>query len=166
MRKDIGIAVVGSGRIGSIRTRQALSHPAVTFVGVSDLNPDHARALADGSGAQFHTADNAEVIAREEVDAVIVSTPEGEHLKPILQAIELGKPVLVEKPIALSITDADCIIAAADTVMSRPNRDLLSECFPQVPIHGDIGECTSLQSSDKARRLFGYVPRHSWRVRC
>ncbi len=57
-----------------------------------------------------------------------------------------------------------CIVAAADTVMSRPNRDLLAECFPHVPIHGDVGEFTSLQSSNKARRLFGYVPRHSWRV--
>lgn len=59
-----------------------------------------------------------------------------------------------------------CIIAAADTVMSRSNRDLLAECFPHVPIHGDVGEFASLQSSDKARRLFGYVPRHSWRVQC
>lgn len=57
-----------------------------------------------------------------------------------------------------------CIIAAADTVMERPSRDLMAECFPQVPINGEIGEFDSLQSSDKARRLFGYVPRHSWRT--
>jgi predicted dehydrogenase len=44
---------------------------------------------------------------------VIVSTSEGEHLEPVLQAIELGKPVLVEKPIALNVADADRIIAAA-----------------------------------------------------
>jgi len=44
---------------------------------------------------------------------VFVSTSEGEHLEPVLQAIELGKPVLVEKPIGLTVADADCIIAAA-----------------------------------------------------
>ena len=61
-------------------------------------------------------------------------------------------------------TGADhCIIAAADTVMERPNRDLMAECFPQVPITGALGESESLQSTAKARRLFGYVPRHSWR---
>ena len=45
---------------------------------------------------------------------MIVSTSEGEHLEPVLAAIELGKPVLVEKPIALSVPDADRIIAAAE----------------------------------------------------
>jgi nucleoside-diphosphate-sugar epimerase len=59
-----------------------------------------------------------------------------------------------------------CIIAAADTVMGRPNRDLMVECFPRVPITRAIGEFESLQSTDKAHRLFGYVPRHSWRASC
>jgi nucleoside-diphosphate-sugar epimerase len=59
-----------------------------------------------------------------------------------------------------------CIIAAADTVMGRPSRDLMVECFPQVPITRAVGEFESLQSTDKAHRLFGYVPRHSWRASC
>ena len=58
-----------------------------------------------------------------------------------------------------------CIIAAADTVMERPSRDLMAECFPQVPITRALGEFESLQSTDKAHRLIGYVPRHSWRAR-
>lgn len=56
-----------------------------------------------------------------------------------------------------------CIVAAADTVMGRPSRDLMAECFPQVPITRALGEFESLQSTDKARRLIGYVPRRSWR---
>ena len=59
-----------------------------------------------------------------------------------------------------------CIIAAADTVMNRPSRELMAECFPGVPITRAVGEFESLQSTDKARRLFGYVPRHSWRASC
>jgi predicted dehydrogenase len=54
------------------------------------------------------------VIAHPEVDAVIVSTSEHEHTEPLLQAIELGKPILVEKPLALSLDDADRVVAAAD----------------------------------------------------
>jgi nucleoside-diphosphate-sugar epimerase len=57
-----------------------------------------------------------------------------------------------------------CIVAAADTVMTRPSRDLMAENFPQVPVTRALGEFESLQSNDKARRLFGYVPRHSWRT--
>ncbi len=56
-----------------------------------------------------------------------------------------------------------CIIAAADTVMRRPSRELMAECFPQVPLTREIGTFESLQSSAKAHRLIGYVPRHSWR---
>ncbi|MEP7205882.1 MAG: NAD(P)-dependent oxidoreductase [Casimicrobiaceae bacterium] len=59
-----------------------------------------------------------------------------------------------------------CIIAAADTVMERPNRELLSACFPQVPLDGDVGDFQSLQSTAKAKRLIGYVPQQTWRARC
>ena len=81
-------------------------------IAVSDQNPDAARALAGKIGAQFHGTDNDEVISRPEVNAVIISTSEGEHVEPIIKAIELGKRVLVEKPLALTLADADRIIKA------------------------------------------------------
>jgi nucleoside-diphosphate-sugar epimerase len=55
------------------------------------------------------------------------------------------------------------IIANADTVMSRPNRELLDAVFPDVPVRGEIGEHDTLLSIDKARRVLGYEPTHSWR---
>lgn len=55
------------------------------------------------------------------------------------------------------------IIAAADTVMSRPNAELVAEVFPGVEVRGDLGEHDTMLSIDKARRLLGYAPRHSWR---
>src|SRR5687768_4849108 len=100
-RKECGIAVVGSGRIGTLRARLAAKHPAVSFLAVSDLDPQRARALAEQAGADLHSGDNDEIISRPEVTAVIVSTPEGEHSAPVRKALELGKPVLVEKPLAL-----------------------------------------------------------------
>ncbi|MFG6402864.1 NAD-dependent epimerase/dehydratase family protein [Microbacterium sp. P04] len=55
------------------------------------------------------------------------------------------------------------IIAAADTVMSRPNAELVAEIFPGVDLHGDLGTNDTLLSIDKARRLLGFDPQHSWR---
>lgn len=55
------------------------------------------------------------------------------------------------------------IIAAADTVMSRPNTELLAEVFPGVPVTREVGPNETLLSIDKARRVLGYVPQHSWR---
>jgi nucleoside-diphosphate-sugar epimerase len=55
------------------------------------------------------------------------------------------------------------IIAAADTVMSRSNSELVAEIFPGVPVAPDLGEHDTLLSIDKARRVLGYDPQHSWR---
>lgn len=55
------------------------------------------------------------------------------------------------------------IIAAADTVTTRSNAELVGEVFPGVETRGDLGENTTLLSIDKARRLLGYDPQHSWR---
>ncbi|MET3567632.1 MULTISPECIES: NAD(P)-dependent oxidoreductase [Microbacteriaceae] len=55
------------------------------------------------------------------------------------------------------------IIAAADTVMSRPNDELVAEVFPGVPLKRELGVNDTLLSIDKARRILGYAPTHSWR---
>jgi UDP-glucose 4-epimerase len=55
------------------------------------------------------------------------------------------------------------IIAAADTVMSRPNDELVAEVFPGVPLKRELGVNDTLLSIDKARRILGYAPEHSWR---
>lgn len=112
--KELGIAVVGSGRIGSLRARLAAQHPAVKFLAVSDLDAGRAAALAKTAGADFSSGNNEDVIAHPDVNAVIVSTSEHEHLAPVMRALELGKPVLVEKPIALTLEDADRIIAKSE----------------------------------------------------
>lgn len=57
------------------------------------------------------------------------------------------------------------IIAAADTVMSQTNADLLAEVFPDVPVTRDIDDHDTLLGIEKARRVLGYDPRHSWRDR-
>jgi predicted dehydrogenase len=106
----LGVAVVGAGRIGTLRARLAAKHPSVGFLAISDLNADKAAALAAQTGADLDTTNNFEVIERPEVNAVFVSTPEGEHAAPVIRALELGKPVLVEKPIALDREDADRIV--------------------------------------------------------
>jgi nucleoside-diphosphate-sugar epimerase len=55
------------------------------------------------------------------------------------------------------------IIAAADTVMNRPSRDLLAEVFPSVPLNREIAEFDSLLAIDRAKQVIGYEPGHSWR---
>ena len=55
------------------------------------------------------------------------------------------------------------VIANADTVSARPTSELLAAEFPDVPVRRELGEHESLLSIDKARRVLGYAPEHSWR---
>ncbi|HEY1485298.1 MAG TPA: NAD(P)-dependent oxidoreductase [Micromonosporaceae bacterium] len=55
------------------------------------------------------------------------------------------------------------VIASADTVMSTPSARLMADVFPGVPVRSDLGEHETLLSIEKARRVLGYEPEHSWR---
>lgn len=106
----LGIAVIGSGRMGRLRAHLAAGNPLVDFLAVTDADPDKAAAVAADTSAVLHTDDNLAAIHHPNVNAVIVSTPEGEHTDAVCAALEAGKSVLVEKPIALTLVDADRII--------------------------------------------------------
>jgi len=119
-RRSLGIAIVGAGRIGALRAGLVAAHPAVRFVAIADADAARARDVAQKVGAAFHSGDNLQAMSRPEVDAVIVATSEGEHTAAVLQALERGKAVLVEKPIALDLAEADRIVAE----VARRNADL------------------------------------------
>jgi nucleoside-diphosphate-sugar epimerase len=55
------------------------------------------------------------------------------------------------------------IIAAADTCMTSKNQDLLAEVYPNLEVKSNVGEYKTLLSIDKAQKMLGYAPQHSWR---
>lgn len=55
------------------------------------------------------------------------------------------------------------LIAAADTCMTTPSADLMDAVYPDVPIRRELGDYETLLSIDKARRMLGYEPAHTWR---
>jgi nucleoside-diphosphate-sugar epimerase len=70
----------------------------------------------------------------------------------------------VRKALAYQATGVEVfIIANADTVMSRSSAELAAAVYPGVPVTRELGEHETLLSIDKARRLLGYEPEHSWR---
>lgn len=114
MRKGpIGVAVIGSGRIGGLRAALSARHPSVNFLAVADASQAKADALRQRTGADIATTDNSAAIQHPDVHAVFVSTPEHDHPDAVCEALEAGKPVFVEKPLALTLEDADRIL---DTV--------------------------------------------------
>ncbi|MPZ59808.1 MAG: hypothetical protein GEU93_00655 [Propionibacteriales bacterium] len=112
-RRRLGVAIVGSGRMGTHRARLASEHPAVEHLAVADIDETRARALAGSVDAQVATGSWEEIVHDERVDTVIVSTPEPDHARPAIAALRAGRSVLVEKPLATTREDADAMIAAA-----------------------------------------------------
>jgi predicted dehydrogenase len=108
---SLRIAVVGVGHLGQHHARLLSTMEGVELVGVVDIKPDRAHAVA----ARLHTApftDAAAVLSA--VDAVTVAVPTESHVDVSLPFIERGVAVLVEKPLAASLADADRLIAAAE----------------------------------------------------
>jgi nucleoside-diphosphate-sugar epimerase len=70
----------------------------------------------------------------------------------------------VRRSLEAPLTGADVfIIASPDTVMSRPVTELAAEVFPGVPFRREVGPHETLLSIEKARRVLGYDPQHTWR---
>lgn len=103
--------VIGLGLIGALHARVHSQLPNARLVAVADIQVDPGRALADELGADFH-ADYAELLARDDIDAVSICLPDRLHVAPAVAAAQAGKHLLLEKPMAHT-TDAATAIAEA-----------------------------------------------------
>ena len=104
------VAVVGVGHLGQHHARLLAAMEQVDLVGVVDTRPGRAEEIAAKHGTQAF-ADYRDVLDR--VDAVSVAVPTESHLDVALPFLERGVAVLVEKPMASSLADADRLIEAA-----------------------------------------------------
>ena len=109
----INFALIGCGRVAP-RHAQSYGQLADTrFVAAADIRRERAEHFA----AEYHVTPYEryeEMLARPDVDAVSICVPSGLHAQVAIDALQVGKHVLVEKPIALTLADADRMIAAAE----------------------------------------------------
>ncbi|MEE9218666.1 MAG: Gfo/Idh/MocA family oxidoreductase [Acidobacteriota bacterium] len=104
------VAVVGAGSIGAHRARLCSAAPGVELVGVLDRNPERAREVAARYGAPVWSERE---LAAESLDAAVISVPTEAHVEVGAPLLERGVALLVEKPIAASLAEADSLIAIA-----------------------------------------------------
>jgi predicted dehydrogenase len=105
--------VLGYGFIGAMHVEAAASVTDIEVVGVSGHRLDAATEFARRWGIERVTDDWAGLCAEPDVDLVIVGTPNSLHAEQAIHALDHGKHVLVEKPMATTVADADRMIAAA-----------------------------------------------------
>ena len=105
------IAVIGAGAIAQRNAREAKTSGCASIAGVYDVNLKAARDLADTLGATVLPSYEAALESRE-IEALLLSTPHHLHKPQVLAAAGAGKHVLVEKPMATSVSDASEMVAA------------------------------------------------------
>lgn len=113
---SLRFGLVGCGRIAK-RHAEILSSQLPSRAGlgaVCDVRPDRARALGSQFGVPFYF-DMHEMLSEEHIDAISVLTESGLHADHVIDLARYGKPILVEKPMALTLADADRVIDACRT---------------------------------------------------
>lgn len=117
MVSDLRVGIVGAGYIAGAHAGGYAALPGVEIVAIADPVEAKATALAARVGARPVTS-LAELLPLD-VDAVSVCTPTPTHSSLVLEALAAGCHVLCEKPIALTLAEADRIVAAADAASTQ-----------------------------------------------
>jgi inositol 2-dehydrogenase len=107
----LGVGVLGVGEMGR-RHAENLRRlvPEATLVAVADVAAQRARQVADELEVEHAYGSLDEMVQRKDIDAVVIATPDKFHAQAIRVAAAAGKDILCEKPIAVTIEDADAAL--------------------------------------------------------
>lgn len=110
--KQYKAAFIGYGGMGRWHYQGICKTERVKFVGVYDINPDRM-ALAKEDGIERSYASCEELLADAEIDIIVVATPNNFHMPLVCQALEAGKAVVCEKPVAMSSEELTTMMETA-----------------------------------------------------
>jgi predicted dehydrogenase len=112
-KSEFGFALIGCGGMGRNEAHILGQVPRARLVAVCDVSEAAAREFGAEMGVPALT-DHREALARPNVDAVMVATPNGLHTQIVLAAAAAQKHVFCEKPMAFTVAECDAMIAAAE----------------------------------------------------
>ncbi|NUL81738.1 MAG: Gfo/Idh/MocA family oxidoreductase [Armatimonadetes bacterium] len=149
MTDQLGIGIIGAGGVSGAHAKayQYLGQKT-RLVAVADTDADTARAFKERYQFDQWTTDYQELISREDVHAVSICTPHHLHCKHSVDALNAGKHVLVEKPMAISLEEADAMIAASE----RNNKKLA--VVYQLRMEHDARRAKALIDSGSLGKMF------------
>ena len=168
MQKKLGFGIIGCGFISNHHAQSILHTEGAYLVGATDVNGQNAENFCRKFGVtRFRSTD--EMLASENVDIVCVCTPSGFHAHNALRAIEAGKHVLVEKPLALNVDDCELLIAEAKkhgvkaSVVSQCRFHNTSKTLKKLVAEGRLGRIVTADLTMKYYRSPEYYLESPWR---
>lgn len=113
LRQPIRVGVIGVGRFGENHVRAYAESPLSELLAVADLDGARARAIAQRYEVRHNYTSHEELLANPAIEAVSIASPAHLHAGPAIAAAQAGKHILLEKPLATSMADAEAIYEAA-----------------------------------------------------
>jgi len=141
-----GFGVIGTGVWGETHLMTYSTHPDAELACICDLNEELLKERAEQYGAESYTTDYHELLARDDVEAVSVVTPDFLHREVVLAAAEAGKHILLEKPMATTVEDCEAMIEATESAGVKLMVDFHNRWNPamwdakQAIENGELGE--------------------------
>jgi predicted dehydrogenase len=115
-----GIGLIGAGGISTLHSQAFRSLPGLArLVAVADLDGDRAEQLQRRFGYEAALTDHHAMLARDDVDVAVVCTRPNLHARLVKDALDAGKHVLCEKPLAHTLPDCDAIIEASEPLADQ-----------------------------------------------
>lgn len=112
MSDQLRFGLIGCGRVAPRHVQSIGELPDARLIAVADIVESRAQRFSKESGAAIYT-EYRYMLERTDIDVINICTPSGLHAQMTVDALTAGKHVIVEKPLALSLADADRMIATA-----------------------------------------------------
>jgi predicted dehydrogenase len=166
MSEKVRVGVIGVGYMGEVHVIGQLGSNRAEVVAISDLNLERLQTLQATYGIPRVYTDYREMLAQEDLDGVVVATPDELHRAPVEAVAAAGKHLLLEKPIATNMADAEAIVRVVEQAGIRAVMGFSLRYAPdyiavqQRFASGELGVPTTAFMKracriEEARRLYG-----------
>jgi scyllo-inositol 2-dehydrogenase (NADP+) len=145
---EVRVGLLGYGAIGAEHSRALVATQGLVLTAVCDQSEARLQEARGITPDIAFTTSADELLARDDIDLVVISTPPDSHARWALAALHAGKHVVVEKPFALSTTDADTVLTAA------AERDLLAVVYQNRRFDPDFLAIRRLISEGRLGKVF------------
>lgn len=158
MADTVRIGMIGCGTIGNVHAKSVVKVEGCALTAAADTDEAALSSLAEAHGVKARYTNYRELLADPNVDAVVIGVPNHLHAEMTVAALQAGKDVLCEKPIATSYTDAQRMASAAKKTGKRlivgvVNRfaDSVNQ-IKDIVARGDLGEIYQVNIKFKSYR--------------
>ncbi|MHB9036185.1 MAG: Gfo/Idh/MocA family protein [Armatimonadota bacterium] len=166
--KKVGIGLIGAGWIGNHHGHNVIKNPHAEFLAVADPKAENAQAFLQSEGISAAVyADYEDMLKRDDIDAVIICSPNSMHAEHAISAASAGKHIFLEKPMAINIEDCRRMVkviseSGVKCEMGYHRRlNPLYQHAKQLVDEGKLGDLV-LAESDYIQHVPGDHPRWEW----